>query len=436
MASTWVEPVVVSRAYVYTYVTEFSEEGPPSPPTVAEGNVGEPWTITVTPPSSGMREDRLLDKIRIYRTITSLYGAATYFFVAEIDKDETTFVDDYSDEDISGNNQLKSTGWTPPLDSFDGFVAMPNGMMASWKDNEVWFSEPYRPHAWPSAYQVSVDHPIVGLGVVGQTIIACTTGHPWAITGVRPDIMSLSKINAYEPCVSRRSILAMPEGVFFASPNGLVMAVPGAVRNVTAEMLTPAQWDGYVDTSKIYAARFNTAYIAYEAPTTGSSAGFLLDLNQQRIAYNLLTASTGTVSFSTDTWSSTPIMIRDEAIYYIASQDNVNVTPYLWKSKTLQTLKIDNFQALKVFFTVTEGAPTLNPVRVTDINMTLQSDMYGIIRLYADNRLVFARELRLSGELWRLPSGFKAEFWQVEVEARIIVNDIQMATSSKELAGV
>jgi hypothetical protein len=62
--------------------------------------------------------------------------------------------------------------------------------------------------------------------------------------------------------------------------------------------------------------------------------------------------------------------------------------------------------------------------------------MYGIVRVYANGQLVLARELRSSGELWRLPSGYKSEFWQVQVEARIIVNSIEMATSSKELSGV
>jgi len=436
MPSTWVEPIVVSRAYVYTYVTEFGEEGPPSEPAVAEGNVGETWTITVTPPTAGMKADRLLDKTRIYRTITGVTGLATYFFVAEIDIDDTSYADNYDDEEIATNNQLKSTGWTPPLASFDGFVAMPNGILASWKDNEVWFSEPYRPHAWPAAYQVSVDHPIVGLGVIGQTLVICTTGHPWTATGVRPDIMSLAKINAYEPCVSRRSIMSMPEGVYYASPNGLVAVVPGAVKNMTAELITPAQWNEYVDTSTIYAARFNTAYIAYECPTVTEAGGFLLDMTQPRISYNLLSAENGTVAFATDTWSSTPLLVRDGAIYYIANQDNENILPYLWKSKTLQTAKVDSFQAMRVFFTVTPGAPTLNPVRYTNPNMTLEPDMYGIVRLYADGALVFARELRTSGELWKLPSGYKAELWQVEVEARIIINEVQMATSAKELAGV
>ena len=230
--------------------------------------------------------------------------------------------------------------------------------------------------------------------------------------------------------------MSMPEGVYYASPNGLVAVVPGAVRNMTAELITPAQWNEYVDTSTIYAARFNTAYIAYECPTTTPSGGFLLDMSQPRISYNMLTAENGTVAFATDTWSSTPLLVREGAIYYIANQDNENILPYLWKSKTLQTAKVDSFQAMKIFFTVTAGAPTLNPVRTTSLNMTLQPDMYGIVRLYADGVLVFARELRTSGELWKLPSGYKAELWQVEVEARIVVNEIQMATSAKELAGV
>ena len=43
------------------------------------------------------------------------------------------------------------------------------------------------------------------------------------------------------------------------------------------------------------------------------------------------------------------------------------------------------------------------------------------------------RELRTSGEMMRLPSGFKADYWQIEFETVIRINSVQLATSVKEL---
>lgn len=67
---------------------------------------------------------------------------------------------------------------------------------------------------------------------------------------------------------------------------------------------------------------------------------------------------------------------------------------------------------------------------------SLPTNSFGRVRVYADGRLVFTRELVTSGEMMRLPSGFKAQFWQIEVEARVKVYSIQVGTSAKELRGV
>jgi hypothetical protein len=431
----WVEPITITRAYVYTYVTEYGEEGPPSAPTVQTGNVGEPWVLSLTPPSSAMEQDRRLDKIRIYRTITASTGQATYFFVDDVPKSQTSFTDTYTDEQISTNNQLQSAFWTPPPAGLKGFVAMPNGIMAGWQDNEVWFSEPYRPHAWPAGYQVSVDYPIVGLGIMGQTLIICTTGHPWAATGVRPNVMSLSKIDAFEPCLSRNSIISTPEAVYYASPNGIVAIVPGQVRNMTARLIDPAKWNTFLDPSKLSAVRFNTAYLTYETSGT-ANAGALIEINDQRISYHVLTSTTGTAGLQTDGWSSAPILLRGGDVFTLDPPDKSNLEPYRWRSKLFQLPKPANLGAMKVAFTVPVGAPTLNPTPSIDPNMALGANMYGIVRVFADGRQVIARELRSSGEEMRLPAGYKASFWQVEIEARVIVHSIELAGSPTELMSV
>jgi hypothetical protein len=75
---------------------------------------------------------------------------------------------------------------------------------------------------------------------------------------------------------------------------------------------------------------------------------------------------------------------------------------------------------MKVFFDVPDGV----------------TGNYGTMRLYANDSLVWERELLTSGVMMRLPSGFKSDFWQVEVEGQVILWSVQMATSARELAGV
>jgi hypothetical protein len=432
----WTPPVTVTRAYVYTFVTEFGEEGPPSDPTIATGNVGETWAISVTPPTTAMKTGRSLTKTRIYRTITSSAGVATYFFVADIDINATSYSDTKADSDLTANNTLASTGWTAPPSGLQGVVAMPNGILAGWVGNQVWFCEPYRPHAWPAAYQVSVDYPVVGLGVVGQTLVICTTGHPWTATGIRPATMSLSKINAYEPCISRKSIISTPEGVYYASPNGMVLCIPGAVQRVTAGIINQTNWNTLVDPTKISAVRFNGAYLAFEERASGSSTGLLLDVANTRVSYNVLTRTNNITAFQMDTWSTTPIFIQGTGVYAIDPPNTADIQPYKWRSKLFQYPYSENFGALKVYFTVPSGAPTLNSTVTSGLFMTLGSNMYGIVRMYADGNLVFARELRKSGDAFRLPSGFKATMFQIEIEARVIVHNIQLASTSRALRDV
>jgi hypothetical protein len=47
-----------------------------------------------------------------------------------------------------------------------------------------------------------------------------------------------------------------------------------------------------------------------------------------------------------------------------------------------------------------------------------------------------ARELRKNGQIMRLPDGYKAENWQVEVLARVTISNIQIGTSVDELGEV
>lgn len=445
---------VEARSYVYTWVTAYGEEGPPSPPGDATDNPDGSWDLTLTAADSDdLGIDRYLTTVRIYRTVTAASGVATYFFVAEQNINDTTYSDTFTDEEVAANEQLESTYWEAPPEDLEGWLLMPNGIVAGWRSNELWFSEPYRPHAWDPRNTLAVEYPVIGLGIANQTLVVCTGGFPMTASGVQPDAISTSKLANFEPCLGRGSIISAPEGVYYASPNGVVLVKPGYADNITRTLLTKDKWQGLTNVSAIKAARLGTAIYAFGTAQTGvfdedafdsgfvetedltqSHLGFLLDVQDTRVAYSVLTSDDVTVAVTNDPWSGELFIIRDDVVYWLDQADLApTYAPYLWRSKIFQLEVKKNLAAMRVFFTTDANSPDLNPVPNDDLVQDLAADQYGLVRAYADGELIWTREIRTSGELMRLPSGFKAAFWQFEIEARVRVYSLEVASSVKEL---
>lgn len=445
---------VTSRSYVVTWVTEYGEEGPPCTPAVVSGRSDGLWSLSgFTPPSY---TDRNISKLRIYRTITSSQGVATYFQVAELSALETSYIDTKLDTVISANQQLQSTTWSGPPSDLEGWVAMPNGIIAGWRGKEVWFCEPYRPHAWPSQYALTTEYEIVGLGVYGQTLIVCTQGFPTAITGINPASMTMAKVSTFEPCMSRGSIVSAPEGVYYASPNGLILAAQGQFVNVTKNYMTKDKWQELLKISTARAVHNGSGYLSFGGvrpgcfePTafnndafemddfTGAYQGLFFDPTNPEATTTMYSAVPVTSLF-TDPWSGETLFIRDNSVEWFDMQTTTrDAEPYIWRSKKFQASRVQNFEAVKVYFHIPVGV-TAEPTGTVNNTLvqTLGVNQYGLMRVYADGRHVATRELRTSGQMFRLPSGFKNEFWQVEFEARVHITSVQMATSAKELASV
>ncbi len=445
---------VESRAYCFTYVTSMGEESAPSPSTVVTGKVDDTWTIGI--PAYVPASTQPVTIKRIYRTVTSSIGIATYFFVADIAIATTSYADTIPSATVSGNAQLKSLYYTPPPSDLQGMIAMPNGMIAGWRNNEVWFCEPYLPHAWPVTYTLSLDYIVVGLGVVGQTLIACTAASPYAITGVNPSVMSSAKIATVEPCLSRGSIVSAPEGVYYASQNGVVRADAGIAVVITSDIATKDQWLSLLSVPKLRAARLGTAYYCFGSSRlgfvdpigwdmswvslqdySGAMSGALIDMTNTHAGWMNLSSAVVTSTVFNDPWSGEVLVVRGGVVYLIDVSTAASYGTFLWRSKKFQTSQQKNLGAYRIFFTVPSNVTTQNPVEnTTQPQPTLASDQYGLLRVYADGVLVVTRELRKSGEVKRLPSGFKADYWEFEIEARVVVNSLEVASSPRELKNV
>jgi len=481
-------PLQVTRSYVYTWVTEYKEESAPSSPVVVTGIQDGSWDLSGFEIPSDLNRGfvvnphavRWITKTRIYRTVTSTAGVASFFFVAEQDCTIDFYKDTIEDDEVSSNAQLESYNWLPPPEDLKGLVVMWNGILAGWRANELWMCEPYRPHAWPSSYVNTLEYPIIGLGVAGQTLVVCTIGHPVMVNGALPEHMTTAKVPKFEPCTSRGSILSSEQGVLFVSPNGLILCAKGSATNITEGLITRDKWRQYTKEAKLRAAWLGSAYYAFGGVTPGAFEltgpvgtpsekggwagkhndfqddlvspmedwiskfddygarnGVLIDPTDQRIAFNLLTSDKPVFSVQNDPWSGEVFLLRNGEVQWLDISDlNNPIEPCTWRSKIFQMQDKKNLAAMRVFFKETPELPDLNPIRNEPPLDTLKGDQWGLCRFYADGRLIYTQELRTSGELWRLPSGFMADFWQYEIETRLKIINVQIASSVKELTTV
>ena len=481
-----------ARSYVYTYVSAYGEESPPSPYTLVNGWSNGTWSVGVfSPPTGDLGTTRNLAVIRIYRTVTGTSGSTVYFFVADIslgssDPDAinfvatdvpaclppaATYVDTQTDAVVALNLQMPSTNYFPPPDNLQGIVVLPNGMYVGWVDNQLWFSEPYYPHAWPPGTVYTTDFPIVGVGITAGSLVACTQANSWVFTGTTPTQMSQVKTAPPEPCTSRGSILSTDIGVFYISPNGLIQVTSGGTSsNATQLWITRERWAQLVPQKYTRTIPLASTYFCYGSAQNGDTSvaqqGFNVELDTDntsfsiwpqpgghRVGFNQLAApiAAPVEGLFLDPWTAYGLIIQNGAIYYWDFTDPQPVMmPYDWTSKTYQSNTKKNYAAMRCFFQVPAGTPTpgiRNTAIPTDPSWNaLGANQYAIIKVYADIQqegantgqftLVTCREVQRSGELLRIAGGFKAENWAFEVLGRVPISNIQIATSVKELGNV
>lgn len=429
----------VTRAYVYTWVSSFGEEGAPSPATVRTGKVDDTWRIIVTPPTVLERANRVLEHTRIYRTVTSSIGVASYYFVAELPINTGLYNDTLSDDEVINAGLLTSTDFTPPPEGLVGMTALPNGMLCGWVGNEIWFSEPYRPHAWPAKYQISTEYDIVAMVGAAQSLIIGTEGYPYVATGVSPPSMTLARIASAEPCQARNSMVGSPYGAYYASPNGLIFVTPtGAVQNLTRATVSKQVWQEILELHLLRAALLNGAYVVYNGISeqafqedafqtdafqqfddTNARKGALVEFQDARVGFSRLFAPHVIYNVSQDIWTGEVLLVMDNGVS-VLDLTYPDMSEYSWLSKIFSLPKPDNLGAIKITYDAPLGA----------------APVAGTVTVYAGGTSRMVRAIPASDQVFRLPSGFKANNYQLAVTGNLVIKSIQVGASVKDLQQV
>lgn len=255
-----VERIVESRTYVYTHVTDWGEESAPSP-AIEVFELDQNDTVTVTATSLAAPN---VTHWRLYRSNTGTQSSA-FQFVTEQPVVNTSFVDDLPADRLG--EVCPTFGWLPPPDTLQGLVSLPNGVMAGFSVDTLYFSVPYKPYAWPLENTVPLPVPVVGLAPVAGSLAVGTRGNPYVVSGTDPESMVEQLVEIEQACVSKRSMVTTGDSAIYAGPDGLVqMGVRGS-KVLTAGILSQADWQAY-QPEQMLGAVFEGKYYAFHPTGT------------------------------------------------------------------------------------------------------------------------------------------------------------------------
>ncbi len=460
-----------TRAYVYTYVATFGsvlEESAPSPAaSISLASTTTTVTVSAFSTAPNAAAGYNITAIRIYRSVT---GGATaqYLYVGQVSVNPATgapagsFTDNITAANLG--SALTSTYFTPPPTNLRGLTPMPNGILAGFTDNQVWFCEPYLPHAWPVSYMMTVGAPIVGLGVFGQTLVVCTTQNPYLITGSQPGAMTQEKVPLPEPCVAKKSITSDQFGVLYASPNGMVSIAPGTQDVITRPLFTRDEWQTYTPSSMVGVVYQNMYICFYQA---GSVKAALIIMRGDTPPLITLDVASQAVFVARSTAEVFFVSPTDNDIYQLDA-DPINNTYYEWLSKRFILPEPTNFGAMKLqadwdYIDDTEaynayvnalvannqsiwaaGTPLQSTVNSSllggiQINGSILANIPSLAELRSVQAAVYANEVLVAQQGFtgqepvRMPATTKQYVYEVELTGNAPIRKFAMATTVSEL---
>jgi hypothetical protein len=442
---------IENRAYVYTYVSVYGEEGPASQPTNETGNPTGTWLITIPAPDPTTVAGYDLAKVRLYRTVTDSSGNAAYYQVTEFGPPFPTGVTNYSDsqtpQQIVSNSPLTSELYTPPPTDLQGVVMMANGIAAGWSNQrEIWFSAAYLPHAWPASYAVTVDYPVVGITANGASLNIMCKGSPFIATGVTPDTMTIGRISSNEPCIGRGSIVSSGEGAYYASPNGVILLNATGTMSIT-EFVYEKEFHNKLQPWNWAAGHFGMQYVSFIKgagltnldPDGLALSGFVLDRQDKNTPFCYLhfPATIKNMYFDEISGQLFELLSDGRVMQWnppIGVPGTTTLWDWLWRSKVFRMAFPASFKAIKIIFGVPPEVQITLGQRNTDQNQTYNSaTQYLIVKVFADGRFIMVKEVQQSEEILLIPDGFKATLWELELQGQVSIVHLKMATSVKEL---
>lgn len=453
-----------SRVYLYTCVDILGQESAPSPPSAAVDVQGHAVVISgmATPDAEGYAA---IVKKRIYRLATG-DKSTDYLYVAEIDAASTSYTDSLSDAGLG--EVLPTQGWHVPRPDLKGLCSVPGSSLAAFRRQEVRFSKPGYPYAWPEEYAYSVEYDIVGIACSGTYLFVFTTGPVYYMSCEDLTAAVPVRMEGDTPCLAEQCITEIPGGVLFPSRDGLYFVGSGYSRpmNVTEGLFGLSEWLHLEPSSMIGAYCGGTFYAWYKG-SDGVPGGMIFEFGNAGPQVQYLT--------STDIRADMLSVVADGQNLFIAGdgycwewEGQIGEKMIAeWQSRSFLLGNKTNFSAAIVEQSIDDdqaedreskkstayddyladkggigGGLAMLPVSETGMGLAAVDLAVLLVIsggkdvmeffLFADGKNVFRKNI-YDREPFCLPSGFTARTWVVRVRSNRDIRRVAVAESMEEL---
>ncbi len=437
-------------SYVYTFVTAFGEEGPPSDPSTVI-TWTSPQVIKVdlpatSNPSTGNHNFGTGALKRIYRANAGS-NAAYFQLVAQVPFTTTSITDNTASSALA--EVLPSEGWIGPPDDdtslypdgpMEGLIPVGNGVFCGFAGTRLCFSEPFLPHAWPIQYRITIENEIIGISATNNGVIVMTKGFPYFVTGTDPAAMTAIQVDVAQSCVNRNSIVDMGEYVLYAGPDGLVSVSNTTGQVISREFISADQWNEDFYPTTLKAFLYEGLYVAFWTDTTTSPdthGGWIFDPRRPETAFSTFTMNDDV--HGGYHYKSTGELYYIDDGYLKKFQGDPNVRDY-WLGSAGATYKSRIFVsqptsmgALKI---VAEGHPVEFKVWadgecIADQTMVYDS-LTGQYSILVSTTPSGATGNLGASPIARLPANHGTE-WEVEVSSEHEIDEVVLASTVAEL---
>lgn len=311
------------RSYVFTFVNEIGEEGPPSTASAlvaVEPNKNVDLSVfDVAQPDGGYIT---IENVRIYRTVQATDGSTTYNYVKEVSFGTGSTTDDLLGSELG--TAISTTGRNPPPEDLSGLVSMPGEFFAGFVGKALYLSEQSYPSAWLSDYIYYLDYDIVGLAVSGNTIFVSTTGRPYVVAADTPGGVYINKLAAKQSGTNKRAMVEFGGAIIYASTDGLAVASGTIISIITEDIYSKDQWDALGLSDMILAEHDGYIYVFGSESAISLKPG-----NTERGAVSLTADVSGIYH---DLEADILYVIIGDKIYSWATGSNYT---FEWTSKTI-----------------------------------------------------------------------------------------------------
>ena len=456
--------------YVYTHVTAWGEESAPGglSNTVAFYDTHNVSLTGVATPPAGYN----ITSRRIYRSSVGTSGAEFQFLAEITDGLATTYTD--TTKAVNLGEVCPSTDWIAPPSDLRGILLHPNGFLCGFSGRDIWFSEASYAFAWPVAYALTVDSPVVALGIYGSTIVVGTETFPYVVTGTDPSNMSATKLTDPAPCVSKRSMVSTPAGIAYATPDGLYVVAGGTGSLITTGKYTRDEWQK-LHPETMHGHFWNGHYLGYYSDGAGDEGCIVVAMAGGNTV-SQIDAYTGAAYVHPKTGKLYTVK-KDAApaetstVFEWDADDSTVFGPFTWKSKLVMLPAMTNFTAARVEADFSadqiayyealadrQAALARNAARISagDIGGEIADAAIGVyplggdsleavpvvgayagalflrLKIYADGVLKQTVDV-FSSKPFRLQGGYRSKQYSFQIEGNIAVKKVEIATSVGDL---